>query len=739
MKKAKRNAVLYLLIFALLAAGGVYMAVAGVGKNHTGKVKDIPLGLDLQGGLSVTYEITNEDPTDAEIDATIDKLQRRVDEYSSEGEVYQQGDNRIVVEIPVDTEKNDAHDILDQLGKPGQLLFIDEENYQLFASGQAFYALLDGSDVKKADPGTDDSSTGKEYVVGLTFTDAGAEKFEKATAANIGKRIYIIYDGAVASAPVVNSTISGGMAQIDGMEDLDEAKELASTINIGALPLELKQLQYNVVGAKLGSEAVNTSINAGIIGFAVICVLMIVIYLFPGFVAVLALSAYVLLMALILSVRSVTLTLPGIAGILLSIGMAVDANVIIFTRIKEEIATGKNARNAVDTGFHKALSAILDGNITTLIAAFVLMAFGSGTIKGFATTLMIGIILSMFTAIVITKGLLNAFLNLGVTKTKFYGKAGKPRVFNYVKNARVLMVISALIIIAGIAFLPINKSKDGEILNFGLEFTGGTSTTVEFDKAYTLEEVEKNIVPKITEAMGMSASEIQIQVVENSNEVIFKTPEISGEKEDENSTVETEAEKFAKVFAEFNGEVVSENTISSTISGEMRKDAIIAIAVSAVLMLIYVAFRFSDVKFGISAVIALLHDVMVVFAIYSIGKLAVGGTFIACMLTILGYSINATIVIFDRIRENLQENKSGDDLANIVNTSIAQTFTRSIYTSLTTFIMVLALFVFGVASLKEFTFTLMAGVVCGAYSSICITGPLWYYMKRTKKTKNKEA
>ncbi len=739
MKKAKRNAVLYLLIFALLAAGGVYMAVAGVGKNHTGKVKDIPLGLDLQGGLSVTYEITNEDPTDAEIDATIDKLQRRVDEYSSEGEVYQQGDNRIVVEIPVDTEKNDAHDILDQLGKPGQLLFIDEENYQLFASGQAFYALLDGSDVKKADPGTDDSSTGKEYVVGLTFTDAGAEKFEKATAANIGKRIYIIYDGAVASAPVVNSTISGGMAQIDGMEDLDEAKELASTINIGALPLELKQLQYNVVGAKLGSEAVNTSINAGIIGFAVICVLMIVIYLFPGFVAVLALSAYVLLMALILSVRSVTLTLPGIAGILLSIGMAVDANVIIFTRIKEEIATGKNARNAVDTGFHKALSAILDGNITTLIAAFVLMAFGSGTIKGFATTLMIGIILSMFTAIVITKGLLNAFLNLGVTKTKFYGKAGKPRVFNYVKNARVLMVISALIIIAGIAFLPINKSKDGEILNFGLEFTGGTSTTVEFDKAYTLEEVEKNIVPKITEAMGMSASEIQIQVVENSNEVIFKTPEISGEKEDENSTVETEAEKFAKVFAEFNGEVVSENTISSTISGEMRKDAIIAIAVSAVLMLIYVAFRFSDVKFGISAVIALLHDVMVVFAIYSIGKLAVGGTFIACMLTILGYSINATIVIFDRIRENLQENKSGDDLANIVNTSIAQTFTRSIYTSLTTFIMVLALFVFGVASLKEFTYTLMAGVVCGAYSSICITGPLWYYMKRTKKTKNKEA
>ena len=738
MKKAKRNAVLTIIIFLLAIAGGVFMAMFGVGKEKTGRTEDIPLGLDLQGGLSVTYEITTPNPSDEEINATIDKLQRRVDEYSSEGEVYQEGKDRITVEIPVDTSKYDAHDILDDLGQPGQLLFLDETNYNLWSQQKEYEVAVSGSDVKNANPATDDSGVTKDYVVQLQFTDEGAKKFETATAANIGKPIYIIYDGKVVSYPTVQQAISGGDAVINGMADYDEADKLASTIKIGALPLELSQLQYNIVGAKLGREAISTSLVAGGIGFGLVCLIMIVFYLLPGFIASLALVAYVLLMLLILSISSITLTLPGIAGIVLSIGMAVDANVIIFTRIKEEIADGKGVRAAADSGFHKALSAIIDGNITTLIAAIVLMLLGTGSIKGFATTLMLGIILSMVTALFITKWLLNAFVNLGLTNPKLFGKAKPPKKVNYCKISKFCAIISLVAIVAGLVFLPINKSKHGNILNFALEFTGGTSTTVTFDDTFdlsslsqdeALKKVESEVVPVIADATSstVTAANVQIQIVEDSNQVVFKTAELS----------EDDADKFEKAIKKkFGVTEISAQSISSTISGEMKKDAIIAIAIAAVLMLIYIAVRFSDVKFGASAVIALLHDVMCVFAIYSIARLSAGNTFIACMLTIVGYSINATIIIFDRIRENMKIMDKKTPLDELVDLSIAQTFTRTIYTSLTTFVMVLVLFIMGVPALKEFTFTLMAGIVIGAYSSVCITGPLWHFAKKhfSKKT-----
>ena len=735
MKKTKRKAVINLIIFFLLLAGGIYMAIAGVGQNESGKTANVPLGLDLQGGLSVTYEIQDEKPTSDEIKATVDKLQRRVDAYSSEGEVYQEGNDRITVEIPLNTEKVDAHDVLDELGQPGQLLFLDSENYTIWQQNQnngtndAYEAVLTGSDIKNAQAGVDDSGTVKDYVVQLQFTDEGAQKFATATAANIGKPIYIIYDGAVASAPTVQSAITDGNAVINKISSYDEAESLASTIKIGALPLELKQIQYNIVGAKLGQKAVSTSLIAGAIGFGLVCILMIVLYRFPGFIASLALTGYVVLMLLILSIRHITLTLPGIAGIILSIGMAVDANVIIFTRIREEISAGSGVRAAVKAGFSKALSAILDGNITTLIATVVLMILGSGSIKGFAVTLMLGIVLSMFTALFVTKMLLNSFLELGVQNPKMYGKAKEPKIHGYVKNFKICGVASLIVIIAGLAFLGVNHSRIGKSLNYSLEFTGGTSTTATFaeDDVYTLERAESEIAPVIAETAGIDAGTIQIQTVEGNNQVIFKTSEL---------TEEQSAKIDDLLKSQFKATEVDNQSISSTISGEMKKDAIVAIAVSSVLMLLYIAFRFSDVKFGVSAVLALVHDVLVVFAAYSIGTLSVGNTFIACMLTIVGYSINATIIIFDRIRENMRTQDSKESLEELVNKSIGQTFTRTIYTSLTTFIMVFVLFVMGVTSLKEFTFTLMLGIVCGAYSSVCITGPLWYTMKKKFSKKN---
>ncbi len=657
MKKTKRKAVINLIIFFLLLAGGIYMAIAGVGQNESGKTANVPLGLDLQGGLSVTYEIQDEKPTSDEIKATVDKLQRRVDAYSSEGEVYQEGNDRITVEIPLNTEKVDAHDVLDELGQPGQLLFLDSENYTIWQQNQnngtndAYEAVLTGSDIKNAQAGVDDSGTVKDYVVQLQFTDEGAQKFATATAANIGKPIYIIYDGAVASAPTVQNAITDGNAVINKISSYDEAESLASTIKIGALPLELKQIQYNIVGAKLGQKAVSTSLIAGAIGFGLVCILMIVLYRFPGFIASLALTGYVVLMLLILSIRHITLTLPGIAGIILSIGMAVDANVIIFTRIREEISAGSGVRAAVKAGFSKALSAILDGNITTLIATVVLMILGSGSIKGFAVTLMLGIVLSMFTALFVTKMLLNSFLELGVQNPKMYGKAKEPKIHGYVKNFKICGVASLIVIIAGLAFLGVNHSRIGKSLNYSLEFTGGTSTTATFaeDDVYTLERAESEVAPVIAETAGIDAGTIQIQTVEGNNQVIFKTSEL---------TEEQSAKIDDLLKSQFKATEVDNQSISSTISGEMKKDAIVAIAVSSVLMLLYIAFRFSDVKFGVSAVLALVHDVLVVFAAYSIGTLSVGNTFIACMLTIVGYSINATIIIFDRIRENMRTQDS---------------------------------------------------------------------------------
>lgn len=718
MKNQKAKSVLIIVLFLLITAGCAYIDIYGL--LGSGKAEDITLGLDLAGGVSITYEIEDGNAKAEDIADTVYRLQRRVDGYSKEGEVYRQGDNRIAIEIP---GVENANEILEELGKPGALEFMDTENYNLFRAGEEYETVLTGADIELSQAGIDNSGATNDYVVQLELSSAGAERFADATAANIGRPIYIIYNGEVISYPTVQTVISDGSCVINKMESYEAADNLATTIRIGALPLELTEIQSNIVGAKLGEDAIHTSLLAGLIGLAVIAVIMIVVYRFPGFVSVLSLIGYTILMVLCLNLFDVTLTLPGIAGIILSIGMAVDANVIIFTRIKEEITAGKNVKLAVKGGFQKAMSAILDGNITTLIAAAVLWIMASGSVKGFAQTLALGIILSMFTALVITKLLLNAFVELGIDKPKLFGTIKERKVRNYVKNSKICFVLSALIIIAGFVFLPINKNNEnvGHVLNFSMEFMGGTSMTVEFDKVFTLQEAEDQILPVLTEATGVAGSEIQLQNVQNSTSIVIKTPQLSLDQRQSAEAALKEA---------FTVENFSIENISSTVSNEMQRDAIVSVLIATLLMLIYIAFRFKDVRFGASAVLALIHDVLFVFTLYAIARLSVGNTFIACMLTIVGYSINATIIIFDRIRENLKvmnENKTG--LKEIVNTSISQTFTRSIYTNLTTFVMVLALYIVGVPAIKEFALALMVGVLGGTYSSICITGPLWYYMK----------
>ena len=747
MKKSK--GIISLILTVVLIALLGFTTVVGFGKGQTGAAKNIKLGLDLEGGVSITYQVKGDTPSKEDMSDTIYKLQKRVEQYSTEATVYQEGDNRISIEIPGVT---DANEILSELGQPGSLYFIKEKdsdgnpNYGLDSSGNYVLAksmdelkeegsvVLTGTDIKSAKSGSyQDSTTGaNENVVQLSMTKEGTEKFAEATKAakEAKETIAIYYDGELISVPSVNAEITDGQAMIEGNMSYEEAEQLASTIRIGGLSVELEEIRSNVVGAQLGEEAISTSLMAGAIGLAIVFVFMCVVYLLPGFASSLALVIYTGLILVLLNAFDITLTLPGIAGIILGIGMAVDANVIIFARVKEELTAGKSVKSALNAGFHKAMSAILDGNITTLIAAAVLWLKGSGTVKGFAQTLALGIVVSMFTALVITRMIVYAFYAVGIRNPKLYGRIKEERApIDFLGKRKIFFAVSVAVIVIGFVFMGVNAGTGKGALNYSLEFKGGTSTNVTFDKAYTLKEIDETMIPDLEKVTD--DPNIQVQTVANSNQVIFKTQTLDLEKR----------EAFAKYMADEFGveekDITTEN-ISSTVSSEMRVDAIIAVAIATVFMLLYIWLRFKDIRFATSAVVALIHDVLVVLAFYVIARISVGNTFIACMLTIVGYSINATIVIFDRIREEMKTKKRGEELDVLVNRCITRTLTRSIYTSLTTFVMVAVLFVMGVSSIKEFALPLMVGIICGAYSSVCITGALWYVMK-TKIVKKAES
>ena len=404
--------------------------------------------------------------------------------------------------------------------------------------------------------------------------------------------------------------------------------------------------------------------------------------------------------------------------------MAVDANVIIYARIREEIAAGKSVKAAIKTGFQKALSAILDGNITTLIAAFVLNLMGTGSVKGFAQTLALGIVLSMITALVISRLIVMSLYELGFKDEKYYGKAKQTKVINFIGKKHIFFVVSIVMILAGPIFMGINSAAGKGALNLSMDFKGGTSTSVIFNEDLSIAQLDADVKPLIMKVTG--DAEIQTQKVAGSNEVFIKTRVLTLDEREEVSQALQDAYGIDKKAINF-------ETISSTVSSEMRQDAVTAVLIAALCMLVYIWFRFKDIRFAGSAVLALLHDVLVVFACYAAVRISIGNTFIACMLTIVGYSINATIVIFDRIREN-QKLMRKASLIDIVNTSITQTLTRSIYTSFTTFITIAVLYVLGVATIKEFALPMIVGIVAGGYSSVCITGALWYVMKtHTKK------
>lgn len=807
MNKVWKIVAMGLLI--VLTAGLLYVAFCGLGETQYGSATTIKQGLDLAGGVSITYEVLgDEPPTAEELDDTLFKLEQKVYTYSTEAQVYLEGDNRINIEIP---GVSNANEILEELGKPGSLSFIAQTdadgnlNYEpmVTADGKQVYhdennvsfiyltdntaavydvengakkldengmaipydlesskskepqyrlnkpyeelvkdgsVILNGNDVANAKATQQQDTVGnKQEVVALEFNPEGREKFAQATQRAVGKgeTIAIYYDDRFISVPRVQVAITDGNAIISGMASYEESERLASNIRNGALKLTLQELRSQVVGAQLGTEAISTCLQAAVIGFALVAVFMIIVYRMPGFASVLALVMYTALVVIAISIFELTLTLPGIAGIILSIGMAVDANVIIFARIREELATGKTVQSATGIGFKKALSAILDGNITTLIASVILIFAGTGTVKGFAWTLAIGIILSMFTALVITRILLNGFIACGLTNEKLFGVAKMKKPIDFLGKGKWCWMASGLVILVGVIFLIVNKASTGDILNFSLEFKGGTSTSLELQTDMTIEEIDAKIVPGIEKITG--DGNVQVQKVEGTKEIVIKTRDLE----------EAEREELKQYFITQHGVnegTLQTQTIGATISSEMKSSSLFAVSLAVVCMLIYIWFRFSDFRFGISSVMALAHDVLIVLTFYAIARISVSSTFIACMLTIVGYSINATIVIFDRIREVYKEKKEAVsenklkkrqknagpveiDVKDVVNRSVTSTLSRSLFTSATTFFMVTCLYILGVTSIKEFALPLMVGIVCGAYSSVCLAGSLWFFLR----------
>ncbi|MBP3611517.1 MAG: protein translocase subunit SecD [Lachnospiraceae bacterium] len=736
----KTKAMLSLFLTVLVTAALAFVSIAGIGPEKLFSAANIKRGLDLAGGLSITYQTVKENPSQEELSDTRYKLQLRVDNYSTEAAVYQEGTNRINVDIP---GVSDAERILKELGQAGSIYFIHGEGNIVFDYVEEGYVLtktmekieaagdvvLTGADIFKAEAvmQKSQSGVGNEYVVALTLNDGGKVKFANATRISIGKQIAIVYDGKVISAPTVSAAITDGKAVISGMENFEKASQLASTIRIGALPLELTEIRSTVVGAQLGEDAINTSLFAAAVGFACVLLFMVVYYRIPGLAAGIALSIYVGLMVIVLNVFDVTLTLQGMAGIILSVGMAVDANVIIFQRIREELATGKTVRSSMKLGFGKALSAIVDGNVTTLIAAFVLYFLGSGGVKGFAITLAIGILLSMFTALTVTRFVLNALYGIGFEHEKFYGIQKERKTLPFTKNFGKFGAVSAVVILAGFIFMGVSVAKGDEALNYGLDFKGGTSLSVTFPEELT-EKLNKRLEDTVSATLSMTS---EIVKVTGENTYIIKTVELSQEQR---------AELIHVLAADYGVDtsLIQTENISGKVSGEMKSSAIQAVIIATICMLIYIWIRFKNFNFAASAVAALAHDVLIVLTVYAVGRIAVGNTFIACMLTIVGYSINATIVIFDRIRENLAQKAEEQSLAEIVDTSVTETLSRSINSSLTTFVMVVMLAVFGVDTIQEFAIPLMAGIIAGAWSSVCITGGLWYLLESKLKRQKQE-
>lgn len=724
--KEKLKKILAVLLL-LLVGFGWYATVFGVG-SLAPLTDKIQLGLDIKGGVYVVMEAQT-DKEGEELTELMNQTQqvisRRVDQMGiANADVRVEGGNRIRVELP---GVENAQEAIDQIGRTAQLQFLMPDG--------GF--VLDGSMVQNATVTQSGSETGG-YAVSLELKSEGADAFEQATEKALSgtvtatikdsygqtvpsDSIVIMLDNDVISSPSVNEVISGGKCEITGNFSQDEASELAALIRGGALPAPLEEVSSSVQSAKIGLDAFDQSVKAGIIGIAIIFVIMIAGYMIMGLAADIALAMYILIIFIIMALVGNVITLPGIAGLILSVGMAVDANVVIFTRIKEEIISGKSTRVAVQTGFKRAMSTVIDSQVTTLIAAVILYQIGTSSVKGFAWTLMIGIIVSLLTAVVITHLYLGIFANTRrFSKKKYFGikedgtaMFAIKRQFSFIKHRKIYYTVSVVILVIGLAFGLVRG------LNYGIDFTGGTMVQIDMGKEVAMKEVEAVLDDRGIEAEVVYAGE-------NNEQIMIRT--VDAIENDERSALIADLQQE---FGFDDSDILAQELFGPTVGKELRNNAIKAVLLAAVGMLIYIRLRFKEWNFGASAILGVLHDVLIVLTFYAVFNVTVNNPFIAGILTVVGYSINDTIVIFDRIRENNQLMRKDEE--EIIDISINQTLSRSIMTTFTTLIVMVPMFIMTSASMREFILPLMVGVAAGCLSSIFICSPLYYQFSQHKR------
>ena len=688
----------------------------------------IRLGLDLVGGSRIVYEAEIPDGYNqanlADDMNSVQKVirQRLTDKGFTEATVALTGENRVTVEIPQITNPEEA---VQTLGTTAQLTFID-------ADGKEW---LTGSDIKKATYGygrpTGNEVTDVHYVQ-VQFTSEGQKKFAEATG-NIAARtdgtniMAIVMDNQVISSPSVSSQIDSDSCVISGSFTRDSASELADLINAGQIPFSLKQVELRSVGPQLGADAMRTSLIAGAIGIVLVMLFMLIVYRIPGLVASIALCFYMVLEALIFSLVRVNLSLPGIAGIILSIGMAVDANVIIFERVKEELKNGKTVKSAIDSGFKRAFTAILDSNITTLIACAVLFFLGTGTIVGFATTLGIGVIVSMFTALTVTHFLLNRMVDFRIRNPKAYGlreRKEEKKHFPILKNFKIFGGISALLVVTGLValiLLPFGKN----LFNLSIDFAGGTEMEFNMHTEVT-QDVQTEVSGLFKDATGVDASSVTSSG-DGNEDVLIRSTSITSEQRA--AVIDKMLEKYSLADTD----ILNNNDVSASIGSDLQRSAVICSVLAIVLMMLYITFRF-EMTSGMAAVCCLMHDLLIMLSVYVWLQIPLDSNFIAAALTILGYSINASIIVFDRVRENLRTARR-EDFASVAERSVWQTMGRTINTTLTTLFTIGMVYILGVPSLKQFTLPLIVGILAGGWSSVLLSCSLWNVFRKKFRKK----
>ena len=680
-------------------------------------------GIDIRGGVEAIFEPQNLDrkPTTEELESAREVIESRMDSQNiSDREVTVDKDaGYIIVQFPWKSGETDFNpeDAISELGEMAELTFKDPDGT----------VLIQGKDVEKATPQTNTSNGIKTYVVALSFNSDGSKLFEDATGKLIGKRIGIYMDNNLISNPTVQNQISGGQAVITGMKNYEEAKALAEKINAGALPFSLKTTNFSTISPSLGSNALSIMVYAGLVAFFVICLFMIVFYKMPGIVACVTLLLQMVIQMLAVSVPQYTLTLPGIAGIILTLGMAVDTNIIISERISDELKKGSSVKGAVVSGYKNAFSSVLDGNVTTAIVAVILMIFGSGTMLSFGYTLLVGMVVNLLIGVSVSKHMILSLIQSDFWRNEKRFRIRKDKkIIPFYQKKYIFAIISGFVILSGIAgcfFFGVKldtQFKGGAVLSYSVSDEADTGKIQEAIE----KETKRPVTVQIKEDNMTGLKRLSVTLAGNAG---ISPDEQKSITDTVNSTIGKNDAKLSETFV-----------VEPYIGAKALKNAAAAIILSLIFIVVYVWIRFSVISglsAGITAMIALVHDVFVVFFAFVLFQIPLNDAFVAVVLTIIGYSINDTIVIYDRIREN-RKHDSKMPVDTLVNVSTSQTLGRSINTSATTGICVLILMVasvyFHIESIMEFSLPMFFGILTGCYSSICVAGTLWAMWEKKK-------